>query len=236
MMKRLLLAAVGVGALASAPAMAANTAIIMWNGADPLGFESATGTGSADLTASDLGGVTVTLSFVSRSTTPNQLTTGQINIDNTTDMVQTLNIIAGANGYLGAEKGFTLTGTIGATSGVSDLSGMYFVDPGNTLNGTNETIIGAGIDSFDSLSLTGPKSFSFNGFGPDLVTGPYGLAERLTLTLQPGASVFVQGASMTASAVPEPKTWAMLVAGFALMGAMAFKRKRTARSICEAAI
>lgn len=233
MMKNLLLAAVGVGALAAAaPASAANTALIMWNGAD---VETATGFGSADLTASDLGGVTVTLSFVNRNTAPNQLTTGQINIDNTTGMVQTLNIIAGANGYLGAEKGFTLTGTIGATSGVSDLTGMYFVDPSNTLNGTNETIIGAGIDSFDSLSLTGPKSFSFNGFGPDLVTGPYGLAERLTLTLQPGASVFVQGASMTASAVPEPKTWAMLVAGFALMGAMAFKRKRTARSIFEAA-
>ena len=78
-------------------------------------------------------------------------------------------------------------------------------------------------------SLVGPASFSFNGFGADSLKGPYGLAEELTLTLQPGASVFVQGMSMDASAVPEPKTWAMMGLGFGLMALMGYKRSRKDR-------
>jgi hypothetical protein len=34
---------------------------------------------------------------------------------------------------------------------------------------------------------------------------------------------------MEASAVPEPKTWAMLLSGFALMGVMGWKRSRKDR-------
>ena len=66
--------------------------------------------------------------------------------------------------------------------------------------------------------LTGPKSFSFNGSGVDGVTGLYGMAESLTLTLQPGAVIGVQNVSMDASAVPEPSTWVMMGGGFALLG------------------
>ena len=69
------------------------------------------------------------------------------------------------------------------------------------------------IGDFLSTLLTGPKSFSFNGSGVDAVTGPYGLAESLTLTLQPGAIVGVQNVSMDVSAIPEPSTWAMGIAG-----------------------
>ena len=84
------------------------------------------------------------------------------------------------------------------------------------------------IGDFNSGVLTGPQSFSFNGFGFDPVSpGPYGMAERLDITLQPGATVFVQGVSMDASAVPEPQTWALMATGFGLMGLMAYKRRKT---------
>ena len=137
------LSALIYGAAALGYAHAANTAITMWNTANPGGAETAIGTDDADLAVSNFGGVTVTLSFVNRGTAPNQITEGNINIDNTTGSVQTLSIIAGANGYLGPADGFTLTGTIGATLGMSDLLGSFFVDGGNTLNGTNFGVVGA---------------------------------------------------------------------------------------------
>ena len=228
-MRNVLLAGALLAAVGASPAVAANTAIILWNTADPLGFESATGTGSADLTASNLDGVNVTLSFVNRGTGPNDLTEGNIGITNTTSSIQTLKIIAGANGYAGPTDAFTLTGTIGATLGTSDLSGSFFADNTNSLNGQAFTITGLDIGDFNSGSLLGPKSFSFNGTGLDTLAGPYGLAEELTLTLAPGASVFVQGVSMDASAVPEPSTWALMGAGFALIGLLGLRKRRAPR-------
>jgi PEP-CTERM motif len=230
-MKSLLATSAAVAAVLAltTPAFAANTAITMWNTADPGGAETAIGTDDADLAVSNFNGVTVTLSSVSKGTSPSDLTEGNIGIRNTTGTIQTLRIIAGANGYLDNPIGFTLTGTIGATLGLSDLSGSFFADAANSLNGQSLSVTGLDIGDFDSGSLLGPKSFSFNGFGPDALTGPYGLAESLTLTLAPGASVFVQGVSMDASAVPEPRTWAMMGIGFALMGLVGWKRRKTAR-------
>lgn len=226
-MNKLVVTAALLAAMGSAPAKAANTAIILWNSANPGGFESATGTGSAQLATSDLGGITVTLSTVNRTTGPNQLTEGNILIQNTDTTAQTLNIIAGANGYTPGNSLFKLTGTIGVTSGMADLAGSYFADGANTLNGTNETVVGVGLNSFDSGSLTGPFSFSKNFTGFDHVGSPYGMAEELSLTLQPGASIFVQGASMTAAGVvPEPRTWVMLLAGFGLLALVGRKTKQ----------
>lgn len=229
-MKRLLLASTLLAAVGASPAMAADTAIILWNTNDPGGFESATGTGSAAVATSNLDGVTITLSNVSKGTGPNELTEGNIQVTNTDSTAQTLKIIAGANGYPGPSTTFALTGTIGVTAGMADFGVQYAVDSANSLNGTSETLVGTGINSFDSGSLTGPFSFSKNLIGIDGVLGPYGMAEELTLTLQPGASVFVQGASMEAVAVvPEPSTWAMALGGFGLLGLLGWRKARTNR-------
>ena len=228
-MKKLLMTTAILTGLAS-PAFAANTAITIWNQANPSDFESAVGTGQANLASSDFDGVSITLSRVNRLTNPNGMTEANINIDNNTDSVQVLRIIGGVNGLFGVTKGFTLTGTIGGQNGVSDLMGQFFGVADNTLNGNGSfTIDGTLLNSFDSGGLSGTQSFSFNGFGPDALNGPYGLAESLTLTLQPGSGVFVQGMSMSASAVPEPKTWAMLGVGFGVMAFMGFKRSRKDR-------
>ena len=227
-MKRILLTAALLASTAI-PAMAANTALIIWNAANPGDFESALGTGQANLTGSDFDGVSITLSRVNRFTSPNGMTTSNINIDNNTTGVQVLKIIGGVNGLFGATGGFSLTGTIGGQNGDSDLFGQFFADNSNSLNGESFTPVGTFLKSFDSGALVGTQSFSFNGFGPDHLTGPYGLAEELTLTLQPGAGVFVQGMSMSASAVPEPKTWALMGVGFGLMALLGIKRSRKDR-------
>ena len=224
-----LLAGAAVVALA-APAMAANTAIILWNQANPGDAETATGTNQAILANTNLDGITVSFSVVNRVTNPNSITEGNINIDNTTNSVQTLRIIAGANGFFGPSAGFGLSATILTALGSSDLSGSFFVDHSNSLNGQTESVTGTDIDNFDSGSLTGPHSFSFNAIGLEEVAGTYGLAESLTLTLQPFAQIGVQSISMDAvSQVPEPSTWAMGMAGFAFLAFFGMKRARKDR-------
>ena len=224
-MKKLLLAAALLASTAI-PAAAQNTAIILWNGAD---VETATGFGSADLAGSNLGGITVSLSFVNRGTNPNQLTGGNINIDNTTANVETLHMIVGADGYAGPSAHFALTGGVVGTNGASDVTGSYFIDASNSLNGTSESITGVGINAFDSGPLTGVDSFAFNGVGFDLVGGAYGMAERLDLVLQPFSGVAVQGISIESTAVPEPATWAMMALGFGGLAFFGVKRARKDR-------
>jgi hypothetical protein len=91
------------------------------------------------------------------------------------------------------------------------------------------SVTGTQIGSFDSGALTGPESFAFNGSGLSSLLTPYGLAEELTLTLAPGATVFIQGMSMDASAVPEPGTWAMMGLGFAFIAFLGMRNRKTAR-------
>lgn len=230
-MRRLLLASTFLAA-AAAPAAAADTAIIMWNGANPGGAEVASGTGSASIGPTNLGGIVVTLTTANKDLAPNGLSGDNILVTNIDSTAQTLDVIFGANGYPGPSSKFSLSGTIIAnvvSGGVSqaDLAGSYFVDASNTLNGLSTAVVGTNISNFDSGLLTGPDSFSFNGFGTDNVLGTYGMAERLTLTLQPGASIGVQGISMEAvKGVPEPSTWAMMFGGFALLGYAAYRRNR----------
>jgi hypothetical protein len=216
------------------PAMAANTALTLWNSTNPGGAETATGTDTAVISGSSLGGITITTSGATRLTSPNNsLTESNLFITNTTGTVQTLDIIAGANGYLGPSSLFNASATVLIASGQAELTGNFFVDAANGLNGTNTgPVTGTQIGgTFDSGLLTGPFSFSSNSPSvPFSVTGPYGMAESLQLTLQPGAFVGVQSISMDASVVPEPSTWAMLGAGFALIGLLGLrKRNRTPR-------
>jgi hypothetical protein len=113
------------------------------------------------------------------------------------------------------------------------LTGQFFVEPTNTLNGVNTgPVVGTQIGgNFDSGLLTGPFSFSSNSPKvPFSVTGPYGMAEELQLTLQPGAFVGVQSISMDAtSAVPEPSTWVMMGGGFGLLALLRLRKRRTPR-------
>jgi hypothetical protein len=209
------------------PVLAANTAIILWNGAN---VETANGFGDAQLVGSSLGGVSILASTVTRDTNPNELNEANILIVNTTSSTQTLHIIAGANGYLGPSSLFALSGAINVNSGSADLAGEYFVDGGNSLNGQTESVTGLSVNSFDSGGLLGPFSFAHNGFGTDAVSGSYGLAESLTLTLGAGASIGIQGLSIEATgAVPEPSTWAMGIAGFGFLAFFGLNKARKDR-------
>ena len=230
---RLLLTTAFLGAVGLSPALAADSALTLWNSANPGGAETATGTGSATISGSNLGGITVTTSEVSQVVigTTNSMTESNITIDNTTGASQTLNIIAGTNGFNGPSNLFTVSGTVLVEIGNATLAGSFFAVPNNTLNGIGVVpVVGTDIGDFNSGLLTGPFSYSDNGSAIFGVSTPYGMTEVLSLTLAPGAIVGVQSISMDAtSGVPEPSTWAMGIAGFALLGALGLRKRRVSR-------
>jgi hypothetical protein len=232
-MKKLLLTTALLGAVGLSPAWAANTALTLWNDANPGGSETAIGTDTAILSGSNLGGITIQTSGAARFISPNNsLTESNLFVTNTTGVVQILDIIAGANGYLGPSGAFNASATILSGTGTIELTGNFYVDSANGLNGTNTgPVTGTQIGgTFDSGLLTGPFSFSSNSANvPFFVSGPYGMAESLQLTLQPGAFVGVQSISMDASPVPEPSTWAMLLGGFGLLGLLGLRKRSTPR-------
>ena len=226
-MKRLLMAT-ALASVFAGPAMAANVALTMWTD----GSDAVTESGTIGFTVGNenLDGVTVDTTFALRGITSKQLTEGNVNIDNTTGSIQTLHLIVGASGFGGPDSAFKLTGSILNASGANSLSGGYFIDPTNTLNGLGMSVVGTQIGSFASGVLGDAESFSFNGVGVFAVLGNYGMAEQLTLTLAPGAEVGIQGISMVAtSGVPEPSTWVMMGGGFALLAALGLRRRKTAR-------
>ena len=146
--------------------------------------------------------------------------------------MQTLDIIAGANGYFGPSSLFNASATILTGTGQVELTGNFFVSTTNFLNGANTgPVTGTQIGgTFDSGLLTSPFSFSSNSPNvPFSVTGLYGMAESLQLTLAPGAFVGVQSISMDANAVPEPGTWAMGIAGFGLLALLGLRKRRVSR-------
>ena len=231
-MKRLLLTTALLAAVGASPAMAANTALVLWNGANPGDAETASGNDAAALIGSSLDGITISVSAASRATDPNGLSEGNITITNTTNTVQVLHIVAGANGFAGPSSDFNLTGTIGVDSGSATLGGSFFADNANTLNGTAAgSVTGTDIGDFLSAALNGPKSFSFNGSGVDAVTGPYGLAEEPDAHPSAGGRGWrPERLDGRVGTIPEPSTWVMMGGGFALLGLLGLrKRNRTPR-------
>ena len=174
-MKRLLMATALAGVFAG-PAMAANVALTMWTD----GSDAVTESGTIGFTVGNenLDGMTVDTTFALRGITSKQLTEGNVNIDNTTGSIQTLHLIVGASGFGGPDSAFKLTGSILNASGANSLSGGYFIDPTNTLNGLGMSVVGTQIGSFASGVLGDAESFSFNGVGVFAVLGNYGMAEN----------------------------------------------------------
>ena len=216
--------------LGSAQAQAADTALTLWNDANPGGSVTAIGTGSALLSGSNLGGISISTSGVQREVVPNNgMTESNLFITNLTGTIQVLDILAGTNGFFGPNNLFGASATILIGTGQADLSGIFYADKLDTLNGVSTgPVIGTQIGSFDSGLLTGPFSYSDNGSAAFATgNGPYGMAEELQLTLNPGAFVGVQSISMDAvsSAVPEPGTWAMMGLGFAGLGFAGWRKK-----------
>ena len=152
--------------LGPAQAQAADTALTLWNDANPGGSVTAIGTGSALLSGSNLGGISISTSGVQREVLPNNgMTESNLFITNLTGTIQVLDILAGTNGFFGPNNLFGASATVLIATGQADLSGIFYADKLDTLNGVSTgPATGTQIGSVDSgLAVLARSPHSDNG-------------------------------------------------------------------------
>jgi hypothetical protein len=82
-------------------------------------------------------------------------------------------------------------------------------------------------------TVTGTPTLTTSSFSGDHDVGidffsPFSMTEGANLALISGASVTGFNETMAAGAIPEPRTWAMLLTGFGLMSLLGLKRQKIA--------
>jgi hypothetical protein len=220
-MKKVLLGTVGAALLAAMPVAAQQLHVEVFDGATLVDSVTAS-TGVVNLSTTDANFSEISFTGVGVPTIKNpELSTVTLNVKSATAGSHTLTIDVFQTG-VSAPAGSHLESTF--TS--NDLIG----DPGPTFestffNGTNTTL------GTTLASHTFAVGDLVDHFGP--ITSIIGSA--LTADAQQYMITFTAAGQSSndtiqlGSAVPEPSTWAMFIAGFALMGAVGFRRAKRAR-------
>ena len=86
------------------------------------------------------------------------------------------------------------------------------------------------LEMVSGIPMSNPDSFAGSNFARFVANSPFSMEEQATLNLIAGGSITGFNQSMT-TGVPEPKTWAMLGLGFAVMTFMGFKRRKGDRLV-----
>jgi hypothetical protein len=105
---------------------------------------------------------------------------------------------------------------------------QFWADPANTQGANPSNTPGSLLETVFGTPLTDPDSFSGSNSAAFVSGSPFSMTEGASLALRGGGSITGFNQSMT-TGVPEPKTWAMLGVGFALMAFMGLKRSRKDR-------
>ena len=143
----------------------------------------------------------------------------------------TLTFVASDTSFLtpvhSIESSASLTFNENIGAGPSTLS--TYADSANGQGANPLNTPGTLLESVSGTALTNPDSFSGSLYTPFTSGGPFSMTEAASLTMIAGGSVTGFDASMISSAVPEPSTWVMGLAGFAAMGAFGFAKRRSNR-------
>jgi hypothetical protein len=176
-----------------------------------------------------VGDIKVVGTFAVSTAGPDSLSVSSLTITNLGKHTETLKMAVGDTGFLGpiglirSSGSGTFTNDVGGKATLS-----FFADVTNTQPAVNASDLpGTNLFSTGLTVMTAPDSFAGTHDSTFVASGPFSMAEGVTLSILPGASVTGFNQSMTA--VPEPKTWAMLLLGFGLLGLVGFKRKRAQR-------
>jgi hypothetical protein len=196
--------------------------------ADGAACDLAGPTGSLLLLDAVVGNFHVEGSFsTSTAGAPNNLEVSNLTIANDGLLAGGLEMIVSDTGYIAPvsriNESASLTFNSAVGSGPSSLS--FFADVANGQGaGAGLVIPGALLFTNSGAPTIDPDSFSGSVTSPFLAGGPFSMTEVANLTLRGGATITGFNEAMQ-TAVPEPSTWAMLVAGFALIGAFVRRRR-----------
>jgi hypothetical protein len=233
-MKKLLLS--GVMALfAAAPAEARLQLSINANGATfscfdgELGCDQSGGANNLLVINQTVGGAFVEITLAqSVFGNPNTLELSSSSIVNTTGAPITINLVAGDTSFVAPVHAILESGSLtfnnAVGSGASSLS--FFADAANTQGANPLNTPGTLLDTVTGTPTANPDSFSGSLLSPFTANGPFSMTESASLALIAGGSITGFNQSEQSSAIPEPRTWAMLLIGFGLMGLVGVKSRK----------
>ena len=152
-------------------------------------------------------------------------------IQNTGSTLGHLTAIVGDTNFVGpteaVRESASLTFNSATGSGASTL--RFFADPANGQPaGVGLNVPGQQLFSTSGTPTTDPDSFAGTNLSPFAAGGLFSMTETANLALRAGGSITGFNESMQTAplaAIPEPSTWAMLIAGFAGMAFLGWRRK-----------
>jgi hypothetical protein len=228
-----LLAAIGANPAKATLQLSITNGIQTFSCADgQLGCDLSGGANNLLTVDTTLGGFFVQLTLAqSTFGAHNVLQLSSANIENNGAIPGTLTFIASDTNFVPPvgdilESGsLTFNNNVGA--GLSSVS--FFADPLNGQGANPLNTPGTLLDSFSGAAATDPDSFSGTHLSAFASSGPFSMTESAALRLNAGGSITGFDQSMTSSAIPEPRTWAMLILGFGLMALMGVRKARRNR-------
>ena len=157
----------------------------------------------------------------------NTLQLSSSNIENTTGAPITVTLLASDTGFLAPASFINNSGslTFNANVGAPDSTLSFFADVNDAQGANPNNTPGALLETVSGHALTDPDSFSGSRLAAFDASAPFSMTEGASLVLRAGGSTTGFNEAME-SGVPEPSTWAMLLAGFGLLSMLGM-RKRT---------
>jgi hypothetical protein len=228
-----LIVSLGALLLAAAPAHATLQLTISSGGTT---FTCADGELSCDLSGGTknllvvdqtVGGAFVQLTLAQSSLHPNELQLSSSNIENTRAVPITISLLASDTGFaapvtfIRSSGSLTFNSAVG--SGPSTLE--FFADTADVQGANPLNTPGTLLESVSGVPLTDPDSFSGSRITAFDALGPFSMTETASLALISGGSITGFNQSME-SGVPEASTWAMLIAGFGLLGLVGYRKRQ----------
>jgi hypothetical protein len=161
----------------------------------------------------------------------NELQLSSSNIENLGATPLTVTLLASDTGFLAPVSFINNSGslTFNSNIGAPDSTLKFWADAANTQGANPNNTPGSLLETVSGHAVTNPDSFSGSLVTPFSASGPFSMTEGTSLALIGSGSVTGFNQAMETGAIPEPRTWAMLGIGFALMAFIGFKRSRKDR-------
>jgi hypothetical protein len=175
-----------------------------------------------------IGGAFVQLTLAQSTFGPrNELQLSSSNIENTLGAPVTVTLLASDTGFAAPVTFINASGslTFNANVGAPDSTLSFWADAADAQGANPNNTPGALLETVSGHASTDPDSFAGSRVAALDAPGPFSMTEGASLALRSGGSITGFNQAME-SGVPEPSTWAMILAGFGLLSIVGM-RKRT---------
>jgi hypothetical protein len=197
-----------------------------------LGCDQSGGANNLLVINTTVGGAFVELALTqSTFGKPDVLQLSSSSIVNNSGAPVTVKLLASDTSFFAPVTSILESGSLTFNDAVGSSASMlqFWADHANAQGANPTNAPGTLLDTVTGTPTTNPDSFSGTRESAFAASSPFSMTEGASLNLISGGSITGFNQSMTTSAIPEPKTWAMLAIGFGLMALLGARKPRQQR-------